>query len=171
MACSAGRAAGKSTAFLELLLSSQQVQLGSMTTMQYDYVVPFAAYPMSEDHKPNRVDERKRIEQAGGVVVWAGTWRVGGVLAGVPPADQRHPQFENTLMMTYLAIVGSEGAVCKCTTRLQSTYSSRICCYCQFTSTTMQWLPAPASRLVSSRLTCVCFSTGELGQNHGKTDP
>lgn len=62
-----------------------------MTTMQYDYVVPFAAYPMSEDHKPNRVDERKRIEQAGGVVVWAGTWRVGGVLAGVPPADQRHP--------------------------------------------------------------------------------
>lgn len=37
---------------------------------------------MSEDHKPNRADERKRIEEAGGVVVWAGTWRVGGVLAG-----------------------------------------------------------------------------------------
>lgn len=36
---------------------------------------------MSEDHKPNRVDERERIEAAGGVVVWAGTWRVGGVLA------------------------------------------------------------------------------------------
>jgi len=41
-----------------------------------------AAYPMSEDHKPNRADERQRIEEAGGVVVWAGTWRVGGVLAG-----------------------------------------------------------------------------------------
>lgn len=41
-----------------------------------------AAYPMSEDHKPNRADERQRIEKAGGVVVWAGTWRVGGVLAG-----------------------------------------------------------------------------------------
>lgn len=39
------------------------------------------AYPMSEDHKPNRTDERQRIEKAGGVVVWAGTWRVGGVLA------------------------------------------------------------------------------------------
>lgn len=37
---------------------------------------------MSEDHKPNRADERQRIEEAGGVVVWAGTWRVGGVLAG-----------------------------------------------------------------------------------------
>lgn len=36
---------------------------------------------MSEDHKPNRPDERQRIESAGGVVVWAGTWRVGGVLA------------------------------------------------------------------------------------------
>lgn len=27
------------------------------------------------------VDERERIEQAGGNVMWAGTWRVGGVLA------------------------------------------------------------------------------------------
>ena len=40
-----------------------------------------AAVPLSEDHKPNRTDERQRIESAGGVVVWAGTWRVGGVLA------------------------------------------------------------------------------------------
>ncbi|KAL5989300.1 hypothetical protein ACLOJK_010190 [Asimina triloba] len=39
------------------------------------------AIPLSEDHKPNRSDERKRIENAGGVVMWAGTWRVGGILA------------------------------------------------------------------------------------------
>ncbi|CAI9768160.1 unnamed protein product [Fraxinus pennsylvanica] len=37
--------------------------------------------PLSDDIKPNRIDERKRIECAGGVVMWAGTWRVGGVLA------------------------------------------------------------------------------------------
>lgn len=39
------------------------------------------AVALSMDHKPNRSDERQRIENAGGIVVWAGTWRVGGVLA------------------------------------------------------------------------------------------
>ncbi|KAI7835622.1 hypothetical protein COHA_010479 [Chlorella ohadii] len=39
------------------------------------------AQALSKDHKPNRADERGRIEGAGGAVVWAGTWRVGGVLA------------------------------------------------------------------------------------------
>ncbi|CAN1264141.1 Probable protein phosphatase 2C 76 [Linum perenne] len=43
--------------------------------------VEWTAIALSEDHKPNRSDERKRIEGAGGVVMWAGTWRVGGVLA------------------------------------------------------------------------------------------
>ncbi|KAG0475618.1 hypothetical protein HPP92_015304 [Vanilla planifolia] len=33
------------------------------------------------DHKPDQTDERQRIEDAGGFVMWAGTWRVGGVLA------------------------------------------------------------------------------------------
>lgn len=36
---------------------------------------------LTSDHKPNRTDERERIERVGGTVIHAGTWRVGGVLA------------------------------------------------------------------------------------------
>ncbi|KAD4179505.1 hypothetical protein E3N88_28096 [Mikania micrantha] len=39
------------------------------------------AFAVSRDHKPDQSDERQRIENAGGFVMWAGTWRVGGVLA------------------------------------------------------------------------------------------
>jgi serine/threonine protein phosphatase PrpC len=39
------------------------------------------AIAMSEDHKPNRESERRRIMQAGGSVVFMGCWRVNGVLA------------------------------------------------------------------------------------------
>lgn len=67
----------------------------------------FAAIAVSKDHKPDQTEERQRIEDAGGFVMWAGkvdtafsslfldeiclpimtmlcfigTWRVGGVLA------------------------------------------------------------------------------------------
>ncbi|XP_031259138.1 probable protein phosphatase 2C 11 isoform X1 [Pistacia vera] len=40
-----------------------------------------SALPLSIDHKPDRSDERQRIEEAGGFIIWAGTWRVGGVLS------------------------------------------------------------------------------------------
>ncbi|KAK3000658.1 hypothetical protein RJ639_020752, partial [Escallonia herrerae] len=40
-----------------------------------------SAFAVSRDHKPDQTDERQRIEDAGGFVMWAGTWRVGGVLA------------------------------------------------------------------------------------------
>lgn len=40
-----------------------------------------AAHQLSKDHKPNAEGEKERIENLGGMVVWAGTWRVGGVLA------------------------------------------------------------------------------------------
>ncbi|KAM7253317.1 hypothetical protein ACFE04_025935 [Oxalis oulophora] len=40
-----------------------------------------SAIPLSIDHKPDRSDERQRIEEAGGFILWLGTWRVGGILA------------------------------------------------------------------------------------------
>lgn len=37
-------------------------------------VVMYAAIPLSIDHKPDRSDERERIEQAGGFIIWAGNF-------------------------------------------------------------------------------------------------
>eukprot|EP00456_Euglypha_rotunda_P011505 TRINITY_DN13028_c0_g1_i16.p1 TRINITY_DN13028_c0_g1~~TRINITY_DN13028_c0_g1_i16.p1 ORF type:complete len:291 (-),score=31.93 TRINITY_DN13028_c0_g1_i16:12-884(-) len=39
------------------------------------------AVEMSVDHKPVREEEKKRIEQLGGRIIYYGTWRVEGVLA------------------------------------------------------------------------------------------
>ena len=36
---------------------------------------------MSTDHKPERIDERKRIEALGGKIIHFGTWRVQGILS------------------------------------------------------------------------------------------
>ncbi|GJW46012.1 probable protein phosphatase 2C 59 [Tanacetum coccineum] len=38
------------------------------------------AFAVSHDHKPDPSDERQHIKDAGGFVLWAGMWRVGGVL-------------------------------------------------------------------------------------------
>ena len=36
---------------------------------------------LMDPHKPQREDEKKRIEESGGVIVWYGAWRVNGVLS------------------------------------------------------------------------------------------
>lgn len=78
-----------------------------------------AAYALSVDHKPNCDDERKRIENAGGVVVWAGTWRVGGVLAVSRAFGDRllkkyvvatpYTQYEQLTSDDEVAILASDG--------------------------------------------------------------
>jgi len=42
---------------------------------------PEEVLPLSYDHKPNQIKERKRIEEAGGFVAMNGVWRVQGILA------------------------------------------------------------------------------------------
>ena len=39
------------------------------------------AIPLSFDHKPSQLKEKKRIQEAGGFVAMNGVWRVQGVLA------------------------------------------------------------------------------------------
>lgn len=45
----------------------------------------FAAIAVSRDHKPDQTDERQRIEDAGGFVMWAGNLRFS--LIGCFPMD------------------------------------------------------------------------------------
>lgn len=40
-----------------------------------------SAVDLLTPHKPHHDDEKKRIEEAGGAVIWYGAWRVNGVLA------------------------------------------------------------------------------------------
>jgi protein phosphatase 1L len=77
------------------------------------------ATPLTDDHKPNRPDERSRIETVGGTVIHAGTWRVGGVLAVSRSFGDRqlkqwvvsHPEIREDLMhsTTSCLIVASDG--------------------------------------------------------------
>lgn len=39
------------------------------------------AVPLSFDHKPNQLKERRRIKEAGGFISFTGVWRVAGILA------------------------------------------------------------------------------------------
>lgn len=50
-----------------------------MGTMRSDGTV--TATPLTEDHKPQLPSERQRVESTGGTVIFAGTWRLSGVLA------------------------------------------------------------------------------------------
>lgn len=40
----------------------------------FDSLCVTVAIALSNDHKPDRSDERNRIEQAGGFIVWAGKY-------------------------------------------------------------------------------------------------
>lgn len=50
-----------------------------MGTMRSDGTI--TATPLTEDHKPQLPSERQRVESTGGTVIFAGTWRLSGVLA------------------------------------------------------------------------------------------
>ena len=41
-------------------------------SVKYSNSYGFAAIAVSRDHKPDQTDERQRIEEAGGFVMWAG---------------------------------------------------------------------------------------------------
>eukprot|EP01135_Chromosphaera_perkinsii_P005305 Nk52_evm2s337 gene=Nk52_evmTU2s337 len=66
---------------IAVLCRGETLHIAWLGDSQAMMVGPESCVPLSEPHKPNREDEKKRIEEAGGIVVWYGAWRVNGVLA------------------------------------------------------------------------------------------
>ncbi|XP_033115788.1 protein phosphatase 1E-like [Anneissia japonica] len=68
------------------------------------------AITVMNPHKPDREDEKKRIEELGGCVVWFGAWRVNGSLAvsrAIGDADHR-PYVSGTPDVTSVKLDGDE---------------------------------------------------------------
>jgi protein phosphatase 1L len=86
---------------------------------------------LSEDHKPSRNDEHDRIESDGGAVIWAGTWRVSGVLA-VSRAfgDRALKKFVISLPdVRHDAMAGGEEYVVLASDGLWDVIANRVCCW------------------------------------------
>lgn len=69
------------TALIAILHGSKLIvaNVGDSRGVMYD--ARGIAIPLSFDHKPQQVRERKRIHDAGGFIAFRGVWRVAGVLA------------------------------------------------------------------------------------------
>ncbi|EDV59260.1 protein phosphatase 1L [Drosophila erecta] len=69
------------TALIAIVQGSKLIvaNVGDSRGVMYDW--RGIAIPLSFDHKPQQVRERKRIHDAGGFIAFRGVWRVAGVLA------------------------------------------------------------------------------------------
>ncbi|KAL7741552.1 hypothetical protein ACLKA6_019327 [Drosophila palustris] len=69
------------TALIAIVQGSKLIvaNVGDSRGVMYD--ARGIAIPLSFDHKPQQVRERKRIHDAGGFIAFRGVWRVAGVLA------------------------------------------------------------------------------------------
>ncbi|ELU09747.1 hypothetical protein CAPTEDRAFT_44132, partial [Capitella teleta] len=63
------------------VLSENHLHIGWLGDSQALLVKGGTPITIMEPHKPERPDEKKRIEDLGGCVVWFGAWRVNGTLS------------------------------------------------------------------------------------------
>ncbi|XP_064612803.1 protein phosphatase 1E-like [Liolophura sinensis] len=69
------------TTCVTALIRGQMLHLAWLGDSQAVLVKDGQVHDVMNPHKPEREDEKKRIEDLGGVVVWFGTWRVNGNIA------------------------------------------------------------------------------------------
>ncbi|XP_028396490.1 protein phosphatase 1F-like [Dendronephthya gigantea] len=63
------------------MLKGNTLNIGWLGDSQISLCKQGQAVELMQPHKPNRKDERKRIEDLGGCVIWIGDWRVNGNIA------------------------------------------------------------------------------------------
>eukprot|EP01083_Nonionella_stella_P050516 134361_1 len=72
------------------LILNRKLYVGNCGDSRAILVRGGVATALTSDHKPNSDAERRRIEQAGGRVLFLGTWRVAGILAVARAIGDRH---------------------------------------------------------------------------------
>ncbi|XP_022103749.1 protein phosphatase 1F-like [Acanthaster planci] len=104
---------GSGTTGVAVIIESDTLHISWLGDSQVYLMREGQPVTLMEPHKPERPDERSRIEQLGGCVLFFGVWRVNGTLAvsrAIGDPDQK-PYISSDADMTTMPLTGNEDCI------------------------------------------------------------